>query len=253
MRKFHADLILYVVDGRQSLHFIQVFRAVHKTGYAGKAQMEHISFGTMNGADGKPFKTRAGGTMKLKELIAMLINEAKSRMNEADIAKNVPPEKQKNIAKQVGLAALKFADLQHERTQDYIFDLKRFSNLEGKTGPYIQYAAVRIKSLLQRAHESGFEIGPIQPANSDSERGLVLTLAKMSDAIWLAYEKRQPHILCDFAYTLAQKYSYFYQTQRFLSETDIVKRASYLALNELTLRQFVLILDLLGIEVPDNM
>ena len=150
MRDHHPDLMLYVVDHRQHGHFEQVFRAAKKTGISGNAILEHAGFGTINGPDGKPFKTRAGGVMKLYDLIAMAVVEAKSRLAEQGLGGDYSPEEKEMIANQIALATIKFADLSNHRTTDYIFDLERFSKFEGKTGPYLQYAAVRIKSILRR-------------------------------------------------------------------------------------------------------
>ena len=152
----NPDLVLYIVDQRQHLHFEQVYRAAEKAGLNGKAKLEHDGFGTMNGPDGKPFKTRAGGVMKLFDLIAMVTEEADKRLAEAGLANDYSAEERAATAKMVGVATLKFADLSNYRLTDYIFDIARFSKFEGKTGPYLQYAAVRIQSILRRAKEQGF-------------------------------------------------------------------------------------------------
>ena len=160
VEELHADLMLYVVDKRQADHFVQLFRAAHKAGMipAG-TRLEHIWFGTMNGPDGKPFKTREGGVVRLADVIEMLTDAARRRLDEAHLAEDYPAEERERIASLVGIAALKFGDLINNRVSDYVFDLDRFSSFEGKTGPYLQYAAVRIKSILRKAEEAGLSRG----------------------------------------------------------------------------------------------
>jgi arginyl-tRNA synthetase len=246
------DLILYVVDQRQHTHFEQVFRAARKAHLNGKAVLEHAGFGTMNGPDGKPFKTRAGGVMKLYDLIAMVTDEAESRLNEAGLAAGYTPEERAAIAKMVGIGTLKFADLSNHRTTDYIFDLHRFSKFEGKTGPYLQYAAVRIQSILRKAEEQNFTLAP--PAiHSAEERNLALKLLALPDAMEAAELKRAPNILCEYAFTLAQEFSRFYTEHHIMSEKNLELRATRLGLCDLTLRALTKVLGLLGIEVPARM
>jgi arginyl-tRNA synthetase len=252
VRDFGPDLILYVVDQRQFLQFEQVFRVAHKAGLPGKAVLEHAGFGTMNGQDGKPFKTRAGGVMKLFDLIAMTTNEAKKRLAEAGLAAEYPPEEQDEIARKVGIAALKFADLSNFRLTDYIFDLDRFTKFEGKTGPYLQYAAVRIRSILRKAEEQCFTLSAPE-VRSPEERALVLQLLALPDVMEAAEEKRAPNFLCEYVFELAQKFSRFYAEHHILSEKDESLRAARLGLCKLTLDVLTKSLDLLGIEVPQRM
>jgi arginyl-tRNA synthetase len=248
----NPDLILYVVDQRQHLHFEQVFRAARKAGIAGKAALEHAGFGTMNGTDGKPFKTRAGGVMKLFDLIAMVTAEAEKRLNEAGIGAGYPAEERAGIAHKVGIATLKFADLSNYRLTDYVFDLERFSRFEGKTGPYLQYAAVRMQSILRRAKEEGH--APSAPVvRSPEERALVLQLLSLPERMAAAEANRAPNVLCEYAFELAQKFSRFYAEHHILSEVDAGLRAARLGLCDLTLRTLAKVLDLLGIEVPARM
>jgi arginyl-tRNA synthetase len=249
---YDPDLILYVVDHRQHGHFEQVFRAARKAGLAGHAELEHVGYGTMNGPDGKPFKTRAGGALKLFDLIAMGTAEAQKRLDEQGIGVDYGPEERALIARQVGIATIKFADLSNNRTTDYIFDLERFSRFEGKTGPYLQYAAVRIQSILRKAKDEGHEIAAPQ-IRSPEERALVLQLLSATDAMIAAEQKRAPNILCDFVFTLAQNFSRFYAEHHILSESDAGLRAARLGLSARTLAVLVQILDLLGIEVPQRM
>ncbi len=250
----NPDVILYVVDQRQHLHFAQVFRAAKKAGINRNAVLEHIGFGTMNGADGKPFKTRAGGVMKLHDLITMMREKALERLKEAGLADSYGEEETLEIADQVGIAALKFADLSNHRMSDYVFDLDRFMSFEGKTGPYLQYAAVRIQSILRKAEEADarHQDKPIA-IESDAERDLVLTLAHFPDAVEGAFDKRAPNVLCEHVYTLAQKFSRFYTEHHILSESDESLRGSRLALCEATLAQITKSLELLGIQVPKRM
>ena len=250
--RHHPDLMLYVVDQRQHLHFEQVFRVADSAGLAGGSAMEHIGFGTMNGADGRPFKTRAGGVMKLSDLIEMCQAKAAERLTEAGLASDYPPEEQERIARQVGLAALKFADLSNHRLSNYVFDLDRFTQFEGKTGPYLQYAAVRIQSLLRKAADRGLVSGDLLPPG-DAERALLLKLGQLPEAVANAAEKRAPNEICDYAYGLAQDFSRFYNACHILSETDPALQASRLGLAEMTLRALAQMLDLLGIDVPDRM
>jgi arginyl-tRNA synthetase len=252
VRSYDPELILYVVDQRQHMHFEQVFRAARKAGLNGKAELEHAGFGTVNGPDGKPFKTRAGGVMKLYDLIAMATDEAAKRLAEAGLAAEYPREEQAEIARAVGLAAVKFADLTNFRTSDYMFDLARFTRFEGRTGPYLQYAAVRIQSILRKADSEGFSRA--EPLiRSPEERRLLLQLLSATDAMSTAEIRRAPNVLCDFAFALAQDFSRFYSAHHILSETDTALRAARLGLCDLTLRLLTKILDLLGIDVPTRM
>ncbi|HVZ91180.1 MAG TPA: arginine--tRNA ligase [Rhizomicrobium sp.] len=246
------DLILYVVDQRQHLHFEQVFRAAEKGGLNGKAILEHAGFGTMNGADGKPFKTRAGGVMKLYDLIAMVTEEAEKRLKEAGIGADYPPEERADIARKVGIATLKFADLSNWRLTDYVFDLERFSKFEGKTGPYLQYAAVRIQSILRKARDEKFAALP-PVVRSPEERALALQLLALPSRMQAAEQNRAPNILCEYAFELAQKFSRFYSEHHILSESDAALRAARLGLCERTLEALTGVLAILGIEIPERM
>ncbi len=252
VRDHHPDLILYIVDHRQHGHFEQVFRAARKTGITGGAILEHAGFGTINGSDGKPFKTRAGGAMKLYDLIAMAVVEAKSRLAEQGLGADYSAEERETIARQIAIATIKFADLSNHRTTDYIFDLERFSRFEGKTGPYLQYAAVRIKSILRRASEEG-HAPSVAAVNSAEERALILQLLSLGDALSAAEQKRAPNILCDYAFTLAQSFSRFYAAHHILSESDAGLQSQRLGLCARVLAVMTQVLDLLGIAVPERM
>ena len=251
--EYNPDLILYVVDQRQALHFQQVFLAAVKAGWYAPEAMEHIGFGTMNGKDGKPFKTRDGGVLRLEDLIGMAEAAAKDRLNEVGIGKDFGAEEVDDIAHKVAVAALKFADLQNQPLTNYVFDLERFTAFEGKTGPYLLYAAVRIKSLLRKAESQGVTSSEITP-KEPSETALILALDSFGRAVKGAADKRSPHILCEHIFSLAQSFSRFYTDCPILQDqvADDVK-ASRLALAETTLRQLELGLDILAIEVPDRM
>ena len=252
VREYNPDLILYVVDHRQHGHFEQVFRAADRAGLSGKAHLEHVGYGTMNGADGKPFKTRAGGAMKLHDLIGMATAQAEKRLAEQGIAHDIPEAERGEIARKVGIATIKFADLSNHRTTDYVFDLDRFSKFEGKTGPYLQYAAVRIQSILRKAAEQG--VAAAAPAvRSPEERRLILQLLALGDVMAGAEDKRAPNMLCEYAFELAQNFSRFYSEHHILSEPDPALRAARLGLCALVLAVLTRVLDLLGIEVPGRM
>jgi arginyl-tRNA synthetase len=249
-----ADLILYVVDKRQSDHFTVVFRAARKAGIApDEVVMEHNWFGTMNGPDGKPFKTRAGGVVRLGDVIQMLTDAARRRLDEAHLAEDYPDEERAKIASIVGVGALKFADLINNRTSDYVLDLERFSSFEGKTGPYLQYAAVRIKSILRRAAEQGLEGGEMIAPTVEPERELMLELLHLPEVVDRAITLRAPNHVAEFAYEVAGRFNRFYDACHILSETDAKRRGSWLSLAGWALSALELLLDLLGIEVPDRM
>jgi arginyl-tRNA synthetase len=246
------DLILYVVDERQAEHFEQVFRAAYLAGYAAEGSLDHLGFGTMNGPDGKPFKTRAGGVLKLHDLITMAVDKARERLHEAKLGDDLPAAEFEAIAHKVAVAALKFADLSNSRTTSYVFDLDRFMSFEGKTGPYLLYQAVRIKSLLRKGADLGVTAGPIVIAEP-AERDLALTLDAFSQAVTEAYEKRMPHVIAEHAYRLAQGFSKFYAACPVLIAPDAATRDSRLALSKAALEQLETALTLLGIDTPERM
>ncbi len=254
IQDLQADLVLYVVDKRQSDHFVQLFRAAHKAGMIPDGtRLEHIWFGTMNGPDGKPFKTREGGVVRLADVIEMLTDAARRRLDEAHLAEDYPADERERIASMVGIAALKFGDLINNRVSDYVFDLERFSSFEGKTGPYLQYAAVRIKSILRKAAEAELSAGGITPPEVDAERDLMVDLLRLPEVIQRAIDLRSPNHVAEFAYGVAGRFNRFYDTCHILSETDPVRQASWLTLAEWTLDALQRLLDLLGIEIPDRM
>lgn len=235
--ELNPDLILYVVDQRQHLHFEQVFRAARKSGLAGKAKLEHLGFGTVNGKDGKPFKTREGGVMKLSDLIDMCV--AAARAEEGD----------ETLAEQIGIAALKFADLSSARIGGYVFDVEKFVSTEGRTGPYLQYACVRVQSMLQKTEIPAGEIRLAVP----EERSLGLVCARLPDVMAEALEAREPSILAEYAYELAQNFSRFYAACPIAKADDLEIAKSRIALSSLVHGQLCLLLHILGIAVPERM
>ncbi len=249
-----ADLILYVVDHRQALHFEQVFRAAHRSGIApARVGLEHIGFGTINGPDGKPFKTRAGGVLALGDLIDLVTEAARRRLDEAEIAQGYSEEERLGIARKVGIAALKFGDLQNHRMSNYLFDLERFTSFEGKTGPYLLYGAVRMKSILRKAEGLGFAPSRLVAPTVEAERSLMLVLTRMPGAVARAIEFRAPNHLAEYAYEVVTEFNRFYDACHILTEQDSDVRGSWLRLVGLTLRLLERLLDLLGIDVPDRM
>ena len=249
-----ADLVLYVVDARQGDHFEQVFRAARLAEIApAELVLEHIKFGTMNGKDGKPFKTREGGVVRLRDLIEMVTEAAAARLDEAEIAAGYPPEEREAIAHSVGIAALKFADLINNRTSDYIFDIERFTSFEGKTGPYLQYGAVRMKSILRNAAERHLDLGEVQAPSVEAERNLMLELIKMPEVVKRSAELRAPNHLAEYAFNLTGVFNRFYDSCHILSEEDEDIRASWLSLVDTTRAVLERALDLLGIAVPERM
>ncbi len=250
----NPDKIVYIVDQRQHLHFEQVFRAVRITGIVGedKPELTFAGFGTMNGKDGKPFKTRDGGVMRLDDLISMAKERAYARLDEAELAKDMDNAERDDVANKVAIAALKFADLQNNRISDYVFDIDRMTSFEGKTGPYLLYQAVRIQSLLHRAGVKD-QIEFDEYIIDEKTRTLALLLAEYPDHFEGALSNYTPHILCDYVYRLAQEFSSFYGNCHILSEKDEKLKNSYLALCQRTHAQLTEILGLLGIEVPERM
>ncbi len=251
-REFDPDLVIYCVDQRQADHFEIVFRAAYLAGYAAEGQLEHIGFGTMNGADGKPFKTREGGVLKLNDLIEMARGKARERLHEAGLGENLPEAEFEDIAGKVAVAALKFADLSNFRGTSYVFDLDRFTSFEGKTGPYLLYQAVRVKSLLRKAADEGAAAGGRVVVSEPAERDLVLTLDAFETALQEAYDKKAPNAVAEHAYRLSQAFSKFYAACPILVAEPPLK-ASRLTLAAATLKQLELALMVLGIETPERM
>ena len=253
MKLFHPDEILYVVDKRQELHFIQVFRCARKTGLVeDDTKLSFLGFGTMNGKDGKPFKTREGGVMRLENLIADIDEEMFHKIVEN---RSVRDKDAKDTAKIVGLAAIKYGDLSNQATKDYIFDVDRFTSFEGNTGPYILYTIVRIKSILNRYMEEGgnLEAGELLPASNGSEKNLMLQLSGFGSMIESAFEEKAPHKICAYIYEVSNAFNSFYHETKILSEENQAQKESYIRLLQLTKRVLETSIDLLGFEAPDKM
>lgn len=250
MEDYHPDKILYLTDKRQSLHFEQVFRAARKSGIVPeRTELQHIGFGTMNGKDGKPFKTRSGGVMRLETLIADITSYVEQKILENQ---TLSPEEAKDTAKVIAVAALKYGDLSNLATKDYIFDLERFSAFEGNTGPYLLYTIVRIKSILSRYGKATADL-PIAPADSAEAKALQLELAQMPDQLAIAYRDSMPNAICAYAYELAGAVNKFYHETRILTEPDAQKQQGYIALICLAKRALEECIDLLGFSAPDRM
>ena len=249
MQDYHPDKILYVTDKRQSLHFEQVFRAARKGRLVPAAtELQHIGFGTMNGKDGKPFKTRDGGVMRLQTLIEDITAYVEAKTSENKL---VEGEEAHETARLIAVAALKYGDLSNLATKDYIFDLERFSAFEGNTGPYLLYTIVRVKSILSRyGKPAGL---PIVPADSDSAKVLQLVLSQMPDQLQMAYRDSAPNAVCAYVYELAQAVNQFYHETRILTEPDEEKQRGYIALIAMAKRAMEECIDLLGFSAPDKM
>lgn len=254
VKEYNPDLILYVVDDRQSDHFRQVFKAAR----IGKVvpdslDLEHVNFGTMNGTDGKPFKTRAGGVLRLRSLLDTIEEAATKKMKDASVGSDYSDNEQKEISRMVGVAALKFADLSNHYTTNYIFDIDRFVSFEGKTGPYLLYTSTRIKSILKKADIKDITVDLITDPKSDIERNLLLMIAKFPYIITKTFEQRAPNHLCEYTYELASLFNQFYANNHILGEKDSLQQKSWLALLQLSNDILETSLDLLGIETPERM
>ena len=247
---FDPDHVIYVVDKRQEMHFIQVFRAAVRCGIVREdTKLDFLGFGTMNGKDGKPFKTREGGVMRLETLIAdiragMLKKITDNHETEASVAEET--------SRTVALAAIKYGDLSNQATKDYIFDTDKFTSFEGNTGPYILYTMVRIKSILAK-----YGVSPlpetIRPACNEAEKALMLELVKFAGVIKSAYEEIAPHRICAYIYDVCNSFNRFYHETRILAEEDASRKEGWIALLVLTLRLLETCIDMLGFEAPEKM
>ena len=258
MTQYHPDKLIYLTDKRQELYFEQVFRCARKTGLVNAdTQLVHIGFGTMNGKDGKPFKTREGGVMRLENLIREIDEEMirKIRENAETKGYEIDEKEAEQTAKVVGLAAIKYGDLSNQASKDYIFDLDRFTSFEGDTGPYILYTIVRIKSILNKYVEQGgsLEHAAIEEAVNESEKSLMLELAKFNAVMETAYEEIAPHRICAYIYDMANAFNRFYHETKILTEEDAGKKAGWIALLMLTRDVLETCIDLLGFSAPERM
>ncbi len=246
----HADEIIYFVDKRQSLHFEQVFEVVEKLGIAPGIKLQHIGFGTVNGADGKPFKTRDGGVMNLADMIKMSKDKVAESMPAPDEAKGITREYIDRLVSQIAVGAIKFQDLKNNIASGYVFELDDFANFDGKTGPYIQYAVARINSIMRK--NQNLAPGAIVITNPE-ERALGLKLTQLSSVVFRAEADKEPSVISDYAYTLAQLFSSFYNASPIMGAETPEIAASRLALARLTRDVLVKLLYLLGIEAPEVM
>ncbi len=252
--EFDVAAMIYIVDERQSLHFEKVFRTARRAGVVGDdVLLEHAGNGTVNGPGGTPLKTRDGGTPLLRGLIDDAVARAAERLAENDLASEYSEEERAEIARLVGLAALKYGDLQNHRASDYIFDLDRFVSFEGRTGPYLLYSAVRMQSILRKSAEQGLEPGSIGPPAGEYDRNLMLALLRLPETVSRAAEHRAPNHIALYSYELAAEFSRFYEHCHILDEADTGRQASWLGLVELCLRELRFLLDLLVLEVPERM
>ena len=252
-QEYHPDEVLYVVDKRQELHFVQVFRCARKTGIVrDRTELNFLGFGTMNGKDGKPFKTREGGVMRLEELIGDINREMYQKIVEN---RSVRDKDAEETAATVGLSAIKYGDLSNQATKDYVFDVERFTSFEGNTGPYLLYTIVRIRSILARFEEAGgnTEACVLQPAEGKSEKNLMLQTARYNEALEGAYKEKAPHRLCAYIYELANDVNTFYHEHRILAEEDTARQQSWIALMALVRRVMLDAISVLGFSAPERM
>ena len=252
-RDYQPDKVIYLADKRQELHFVQVFRAAKKSGIVPEhTGLSFLGFGTMNGKDGKPFKTREGGIMRLENLIADIEEEMYKKITDN---RTVEEGDAAATAKIVGLAAIKYGDLSNQASKDYVFDVDRFTSFEGNTGPYILYTIVRIKSILNKYTADGKNLEglTITAAGSDGEKALMLEAAKYNEVMAAAYEELAPHKICAYIYDLANAFNRFYHETKILAEEDGERKKSYIALLLLVKEILESCIDVLGFEAPERM
>ena len=259
MKDYNPDEMIYVVDKRQELYFTQVFRCARKTGIVKpETELKFLGFGTMNGKDGKPFKTREGGVMRLEHLIAGINEEMLAKIKENQKTKEnlgISEEEAENTAKMVALAAIKYGDLSNQASKDYIFDIDRFTSFEGNTGPYILYTIVRIKSILNKYHALGKDESDavIEAAHSKSEKDLMLELSKFNAVMENAFDETAPHKICSYIYDLANAFNSFYHGTRIMAEENEAIQKSYIRILELTKSVLETCIDVLGFSAPERM
>ena len=250
---FDPSRIIYVVDKRQSLYFEQVFRCARKTQIIGDdVDLIFVGFGSMNGKDGKPFKTRDGGVLRLEQLLSDVESEVREKMADRDMDEDVLND----AAAKIGLAAIKYGDLSNQASKDYVFDVDRFTSFEGNTGPYILYTIVRTKSLNAKIEAQGINVdgdARILPAQNKTVTDVMLALSKWSDTVSAAYQEQAPHKICQFVYELCDAYNKFYHENKILANEDVQERQSWIVLSRLVGSVLEQAIDLLGLEAPDRM
>ena len=250
---FDPQKIIYVVDKRQALYFEQVFRCARKTKIIGEnVDLIFVGFGTMNGKDGKPFKTRDGGVLRLETLLADVTKEVADKMADREME----AAEREAAADKIALAAIKYGDLSNQASKDYIFDVERFTSFEGNTGPYILYTIVRIKSLMNKVAAQGIHVPentPILPADSKSQTDLMLSLSKWAETVEVAFAEQAPHKICQFVYELSDAFNKFYHDNKIVTNEDEKTRESYIQLSRLVGKVLEQGVDLLGLSAPEKM
>lgn len=250
---FDPKKIIYVVDKRQGLYFEQVFRCARKTKIIGDdVDLIFVGFGTMNGKDGKPFKTRDGGVLRLETLLSDVEKQVEDKMADRDMEEDV----RHAAAQKIGLAAIKYGDLSNQASKDYVFDVDRFTSFEGNTGPYILYTIVRIKSLMNKVKAQGIEVKgeeAILPSQSKSQTDVMLAVSKWAETIEAAFNEQAPHKICQFIYELSDAFNKFYHENKIVTNEDEKVRASYIALSRFVGNVLEQGINLLGLEAPDKM
>ncbi len=253
MNKIKPDRIIYVTDKRQELYFQQVFRCARKTGLVTpETELLWVGFGTMNGKDGKPFKTRDGGVMRLETLVKDTVDEMYRKITEN---REMPAEEAEKTAQIIALSALKYGDLSNQASKDYVFDMERFTSFEGDTGPYILYTIVRIKSILAKYKEQGGNLAEVslQAAQNDSEKALMMQISQFNAMLEAACEEIAPHKVCSYIYDLANAFNHFYHETKILGEENVIRKKSLIALLVLTRDVLETCIDLLGFSAPEKM
>lgn len=252
MKNYNPAKIIYVVDKRQEMHFIQVFRSSRKAGIVPDSVGLHfVGFGTMNGKDGKPFKTREGGVMRLESLLNEIEEEMFKKITDNH---TVDPDEARLTARKVALSAIKYGDLSNQASKDYVFDVERFTSFEGNTGPYILYTIVRIKSILAKyIDQGGRSEGCINPASNEYEKALQLVLSRFNQVIEDSFTELAPHKICAYIYELCNEFNRFYHETKIISEEDKAKQAGWISLLLLTKKALETAIDILGFDAPDRM
>ena len=249
---YKPDKIIYITDNRQEMHFEQVFRVARKAHLCDDAELVFQGFGTMNGKDGKPFKTRDGGVMRLENLISSINDTVYQKIMEN---RTVSDEEAKKVSEIVGLSALKYGDLSNQASKDYVFDIDRFASFEGNTGPYILYTIVRIKSILEKYAQTGASVSTTAVNNTQSatEKALMMELVKFNSMMEAAYEELAPHKICSYIYDLSNAFNKFYHENNIMGESDVYKQAGFISLLKLTKKTLETSIDLLGFSAPERM
>lgn len=254
VRDYKPQRIIYVADNRQAMHFLQVSRVAAKASLCPGVEIIFHGFGTMNGKDGKPFKTREGGVMRLEHLIANINDAVYEKIMEN---RTISEEDARSVAKIVGLSALKYGDLSNQSSKDYVFDIDRFASFEGNTGPYILYTIVRIKSILEKYSQSGKDAGAygshVNETQTPSEKALLMELVRFNTMITAAYEELAPHKICAYIYDLSNAFNKFYHENNIMAESDSQRQAGFINLLLLTKKALETSIDLLGFSAPDRM